>query len=73
MVQQDLLRQSKLNRKYIITDKGRQFLALFTETSRLLTAAETTTVEDDGNMSADNLVPVQKQQRFHHNIGGDVP
>jgi predicted transcriptional regulator len=61
LIQQELLSYSKLDRKYIITDKGRQFLALFAETSKLLTAT-TTTVEDDGNMAGDNLLQVQKQQ-----------
>ena len=62
MIQQELLDYSKLDRKYIITDKGRQFLALFTETSKLLTA--TTALEDDGNMAGDNnlLLQVQHQQ-----------
>ena len=62
LIQQELLSYSKLDRKYIITDKGRQFLALFTETSKLLMA--TTTLEDDGNnMAGDNhLLQVQKQQ-----------
>ena len=59
LIQQELLSYSKLDRKYIITDKGRQFLALFTQTSKLLTA---TTLEDDGNMAGDNPVQVQKQQ-----------
>ncbi len=39
MLQQELLSYSKLDRQYIITDKGRQFLALFNETSKLLTAS----------------------------------
>ena len=62
LIQQELLSYSKLNRKYIITDKGRQFLALFTETSKLLTAM--TTPEDDSNRAGDNnnLLQVQKQQ-----------
>jgi predicted transcriptional regulator len=61
LIQQELLSYSKLDRKYIITDKGRQFLALFTETSKLLTV--TTTPEDDGNnMAGDNLLQEQKQQ-----------
>jgi predicted transcriptional regulator len=64
MIQQELLSYSKLDRKYIITDKGRQFLALFTETSKLLTA--TTTLEDDGNMAGDNLLQVQNQQLPQH-------
>jgi predicted transcriptional regulator len=62
LIQQELLSYSKLDRTYTITDKGRQFLALFTETSKLLTAT-TTTPEDDGNRAGDNnLLPVQKQQ-----------
>jgi predicted transcriptional regulator len=64
LIQQELLSYSKLDRKYTITDKGRQFLALFTETSKLLTATTaTTTLEDDGNITGDNLLlQVQKQQ-----------
>ena len=62
MIQQELLNYSKLDRKYIITNKGRQFLALFTETSKLLMAT-TTTPEDDSNRAGDNnLLQVQKQQ-----------
>ena len=64
IIQHELLSYSKLDRKYIITDKGRQFLALFTETSKLLTA--TTTPEDDGNMAGDN--PLQVQKQHYHNI-----
>ena len=66
LIQQELLSYSKLNRKYIMTDKGRQFLTLFTETSKLLMAT-TTTLEDDGNnMAGDNLLQVQKQQLPQH-------
>jgi predicted transcriptional regulator len=65
LIQQELLSYSKLDRKYIITDKGRQFLALFAETSKLLTAAATT-LEDDGNITGDNLLQVQKQQLPQH-------
>jgi predicted transcriptional regulator len=62
LIQQELLSYSKLDRKYIITDKGRQFLALFTETNKLLMAT-TTTPEDDGNRAGDNnLLQVQNQQ-----------
>ena len=65
MIQQELLNYSKLDRKYAITDKGRQFLALFNETSKLLTAT-TTTPEDDGNITGDNtlLLQVHKQQQL---------
>ena len=62
LIQQKLLSYSKLDRTYTITDKGRQFLALFTETIKLLTAT-TTTPEDDGNMAGDNnLLQEQNQQ-----------
>jgi predicted transcriptional regulator len=57
LIQQELLNYSKLERKYIITDKGRQFLALFNETSKLLTASN-----DDG-MADNNLLQVQNQQQ----------
>ena len=61
LIEQELLSYSKLDRTYIITDKGRQFLALFNETSKLLMA--TTTPEDDSNRAGDNnLLQVQKQQ-----------
>ncbi len=64
LIQQELLSYSKLDRKYIITNKGRQFLALFTETSKLLTATMTATPEDDSNLAGDNnlLLQVQMQQ-----------
>jgi predicted transcriptional regulator len=61
LIQQELLSYSKLDKKYIIIDKGRQFLALFNETSKLLMA--TTSLEDEGNKAGDNnLLQVQKQQ-----------
>ncbi len=66
LIQQKLLSYSKLDRKYTITDKGRQFLALFNETSKLLTATATTTLEDDGNITGDNLLQVQNQQLPQH-------
>jgi predicted transcriptional regulator len=64
MIQQELLNYSKLDRKYIITDKGRQFLALFNETSKLLMVTTTTTTpeDDSNNMAGDNLLQVQNQQ-----------
>jgi hypothetical protein len=46
-----------LDRKFAITDKGRQFLALFNETNRLLMAPI-----DDDNMAGDNF-QVQNQRR----------
>lgn len=45
-----------MDRKYAMTDKGRQFLALFSETSKLLTASN-----DDG--MADNNLQVQNEQQ----------
>ena len=72
LIQQELLSYSKLDRTYTITDKGRQFLALFNETSKLLTA--TTTLEDDGNnMAGDNLLQVQNQPTTTTTSGGDSP
>jgi predicted transcriptional regulator len=73
LIQQELMSYSKLDRKYIITDKGRQFLALFNETSKLLTT--TTTSEDDGNSAGDNnnLLQVQNQQLPHTTSRGDSP
>ena len=73
LIQQELLSYSKLDRKYIITDKGRQFLALFTETNKLLMA--TTTQEDDGNRAGDNnLLQVQKPTTITTTTsGGDSP
>ena len=74
LIQQELISYSKLDRKYIITDKGRQFLALFNETSKLLTTT-TTTSEDDGNSAGDNnnLLQVQNQQLPHTTSRGDSP
>ncbi len=78
MLQQELLSYSKLDRQYIITDKGRQFLALFNETSKLLTATMmmTTTLEDDGNnIAGDNLVQVQSNNNNYTTTtsGGSIP
>jgi predicted transcriptional regulator len=62
LIQHEHLSYSKLDRTYIITNKGRQFLALFNETSKLLMA--TTTPGDYSNRAGDNnnLLQVQKQQ-----------
>jgi predicted transcriptional regulator len=54
MIQQGLVKYLPLDRKYAITDKGRQFLTLFNETSNLLTA-----FHDD---MADNNLQVKNQQ-----------
>ena len=50
LAQEGLLRYMVLDRKYAITDKGRQFLTLFNKASKLLTAPN-----DDG-MAADTLL-----------------
>jgi predicted transcriptional regulator len=60
LILQELLSYSKLDKKYVLTDKGRQFLALSTEAIKLLTAA--TTQEDDGNTPDDDILQVQNQQ-----------
>jgi predicted transcriptional regulator len=57
LIQEGLLRYLMLDRKYAITDKGRQFLALLNETNKLLTAPD-----DDDSMAAGNL-QVQNQQQ----------
>lgn len=57
LIQEDLLRYVTLDRKYAITDKGREFLALFDETNKLLTAPN-----DNNNMAAGDLL-VQNQQQ----------
>jgi predicted transcriptional regulator len=73
LIQQELLSYSKLDRKYIITDKGGQFLALFTETSKLLTAT-TAPPEDDSNMAGDNnILQEQINDNSHTTSGGDDP
>jgi predicted transcriptional regulator len=63
MMQQELLNYSKLDRKYIITGKGTQFLAPFNEIIKLPTVT-TTALEDDGNNMAgdNNFLQVQNQQ-----------
>jgi predicted transcriptional regulator len=56
LIEEGLLRYLILDRKYAITDKGRQLLALFNETNKLLTTF------DDDNMADDNNLQVQTQQ-----------
>jgi DNA-binding PadR family transcriptional regulator len=58
LIQEGLLRYLMLDRKYAITDKGRQFLALFNETNKLLTEPD-----NDDNMADDNNLQVQNQRR----------
>lgn len=56
LIQEDLLRYLMLDRKYAITEKGRQFLALFNETNKLLTTP------NDDDMAGDNLQGQDQQQ-----------
>ncbi len=58
LVQERLLRYMMGGRKYAITDKGRQFLTLFNETSKLLV-----TLNDDYNITACENLQMQKQQQ----------
>jgi DNA-binding PadR family transcriptional regulator len=58
LIQEGLLRYMMLDRKYAITDKGRQFLTLFNETNKLLTEPD-----NDDNMAGDNNLQVQNQRR----------
>ena len=51
LIQESLLRYLALDRKYTITDKGRQFLVLFNETTKLLTAPND---HDDDDIADDN-------------------
>ena len=57
LVQEGLLRYMMLDRKYAITDRGRQFLTLVSETSKLLTAF------NDDDIADNNLLQVQNQQQ----------
>jgi predicted transcriptional regulator len=70
LTQQGLLGYVRLDRKYAITDKGRQFLALFNKTNQLLTTVDddyTSGVDSDEDyaMTADHL-QVQNQQQQQH-------
>jgi DNA-binding PadR family transcriptional regulator len=58
LIQEGLLRYMMLDRKYAITEKGRQFLTLFNETNRLLTEPD-----NDDIMADDNNLQVQNQRR----------
>jgi predicted transcriptional regulator len=65
LTQQGLLRYLSLEKKYAMTDKGRQFLTLFNETNRLLT------VSGDNNNNNNNTAAVRLQLQ-KPSIGGDV-
>ena len=59
LTQKGMVRYVREDRKYAITDKGRQFLTLYNETNRLLT-----TLGDEGIIAAYNL-QVQNQRQQH--------
>jgi predicted transcriptional regulator len=63
LTQEGLLRYLALDRKYIITDKGRQFLVLYNETSKLLTAPN----DHDDDIAGDNP-QVKKQQQQQQEV-----
>ncbi len=65
LVQEGLLRYLTLDRKYIITDKGRQFLALFNETSKLLTALSDGDIAGDNHQVKKQLLPQQQEVTVH--------
>jgi hypothetical protein len=56
LIQEDLLGYLMLDRKYAITDKGRQFLALFNETNKL------PTTPNDDDMAGNNLQGQDQQK-----------
>ena len=58
LIQEGLLTYLMLDRKYAITDKGRQFAALFYETNKLLT-----TPEDNNDIATDNLRGQNQRQQ----------
>jgi len=65
LIQWRLLTYQTLDRKYTITDKGRQFLSLFNETDKLLMTLDNddyiTSAEDDLQMR--NQQPQQQKQQ----------
>ena len=61
LTQKDLVRYVREDRKYAITDKGRQFLTLYNETNRLLT-----TLGDEGIIAAYNLQVQNPRQQHQH-------
>jgi predicted transcriptional regulator len=62
LTEQGLLSYVKQDKKYAITDKGRQFLALYNETDKLLTtpAHDNDEEDEDDYRTSDNL-QMQKQ------------
>ncbi len=72
LTQQGLLGYVTSDRKYAITDKGRQFLALFNKTNQLLTTLDddySSGIDSDENyaMTADHL-QVQNQQQQQEQV-----
>jgi predicted transcriptional regulator len=55
LTEQGLLSHVKQDKKYAITDKERQFLALYNETDRLLTTPTHDNDEEDDYRASDNL------------------
>ena len=65
MIQEDLLTYQTSDKRYTITDKGRQFLVLFKETNKLLAALNNV---DDYNISADDLRVRNLQQKQQQEV-----
>ncbi len=59
LIQEGLLTYETFDRKYTITNKGRQFLALFNETNKLLTTLD----NDDYTISEEDDLQVRNQQQ----------
>jgi len=55
LIEQGLLSYVMLDKKYAITDKGRQFLVLYNEIDRLLTTLAHVDEQEDGYLVDDNL------------------
>jgi hypothetical protein len=61
MIEQGLLNYVTLDKKYAITDKGRQLLALYNETNTLLTSLAQDDGQEDDYIVCDNL---QMQEQY---------
>jgi predicted transcriptional regulator len=53
LTEEDLLKYVMLDKKFAITDKGRQFLSLFNKTNELLTTLAD--IDNDNTKATDNL------------------
>lgn len=60
LTEEGLLTYLEEDRKYAITDRGRQFLTLFRETSRLLSTTTTTSYEDRAASNEEQNLQQQK-------------